>query len=113
MPKKAAAAYLGVTPRHTDTLREQGVPWYRIGGRVFFDPDDLDEVRARARVRTGGRDEADTAAADPPPASPAAELVRATRQAQGLPEKIGDYTTYGSVATLLDDDPAGDRGRAS
>jgi hypothetical protein len=33
---------------------ERTVPFHKIGGRVFFDLDDLDDIAERGRVEPGG-----------------------------------------------------------
>lgn len=46
------AAYLGTTPRHVRRLRsERRLAAIKLGGRVLFDPDDLDALLEASKER--------------------------------------------------------------
>lgn len=48
-----AAAYLGIKAHTLDQWRSDKtnvIPYYKIGGRVFYRQEDLDEYLARCRV---------------------------------------------------------------
>lgn len=54
MTKKVAAAYITVSERGLDYMRQRGeVPFIRFGGRIMFDRLKLDKIMQAHEVVTG------------------------------------------------------------
>ena len=67
-----AAEYLGLAPRTLRRVKDKdgGIPYYKLGAKVVFDTDDLDEYLEAARVET-------EAAPSPSPSPPISRRRRA------------------------------------
>ncbi|MGA3013492.1 MAG: helix-turn-helix domain-containing protein [Bacteroidales bacterium] len=51
---KKLAQYLGISPSAVTNLRTYKIPYYKLGGRIYFKKEEIDEWIEKTRHKTGG-----------------------------------------------------------
>lgn len=54
MPSKQAAQYLGVSNAFMTSVRGSKIPYYKLGGKILFKKEEIDEFIEKTRHKTGG-----------------------------------------------------------